>query len=110
MTSAPEPEPVPDRLLDAAQVAERLTVPESWVREQTRAGTIPHVTLGRYRRYEWEAVVGWLEAQRAGQWRKHRPSVSGRTGEEKRQVTPPRPARGVVSTSPSHSKKEEKDA
>jgi excisionase family DNA binding protein len=64
-----------DRLLDAAEVAERLSVPESWVRAETRAGRLPHVKLGRYRRYDWPAVVGWLEEQRAGQWRKHRPSL-----------------------------------
>jgi excisionase family DNA binding protein len=67
---------VTDRLLTAAEVADRLGVPESWVREQTRANKIPHVTLGRYRRYEWEAVAAWLEGQRAGQWRKHKPQVS----------------------------------
>jgi excisionase family DNA binding protein len=66
---------LPDRLLTAAEVAERLSVPESWVREQTRAGTVPHVVLGRYRRYDWSAVVAWLEGQLAGQWRKHRPQV-----------------------------------
>jgi len=69
---------VTDRLLTADELAERLTVPVSWVREQTRAGAIPHVNLGRYRRYDWPAVVAWLEGQRAGQWRKHRPSVEPR--------------------------------
>jgi excisionase family DNA binding protein len=66
---------VTDRLLNASEVAERLNVPESWVREQTRAGQLPHVELGRYRRYSWPAVADWLEGQRAGQWRKHRPSI-----------------------------------
>jgi excisionase family DNA binding protein len=64
-----------DRLLDAAEVAERLSVPVSWVRAETRAGRMPHLELGRYRRYEWPAVVAWLEGQRAGQWRKHSPSL-----------------------------------
>jgi hypothetical protein len=31
-----------ERLLTAAEVAERLSVPESWVRAETRAGRIPH--------------------------------------------------------------------
>jgi len=69
---------VSDRLLDAAAVAEFLNVPESWVREQTRRPAdeaIPHLRLGRYVRFEREAVVAWLERQRAGQWRKHRPKV-----------------------------------
>lgn len=65
-----------DRLLTAAELAERLSVPESWVRAETRAERLPHVKLGRYRRYDWPAIVVWLEEQRAGQWRKHRPSVS----------------------------------
>ena len=66
------------RLLDAGEVAELLNVPTSWVREQTRAGRLPHLTLGRYKRYEREAVVAWLETQRAGQWRKHSPKVTDR--------------------------------
>jgi excisionase family DNA binding protein len=68
---------VNDRLLTAGELAERLSVPESWVRQETRAGRMPHLELGRYRRYEWSAVVEWLEGQRAGQWRKHTPKVAG---------------------------------
>lgn len=48
-------------LLTAAQVAELLGVPTSWVYEQSRAGRIPTVTLGRYRRYRREAIEEWLE-------------------------------------------------
>lgn len=39
-----------ERLLDAQEVAERLHVPVSWVRESTRSGAMPCVELGRYRR------------------------------------------------------------
>jgi excisionase family DNA binding protein len=63
------------RLLNAAEVADRLSVPESWVRQESRAGRMPHVELGRYRRYDWEAVVSWLEGRRAGQWRKYQPRM-----------------------------------
>jgi excisionase family DNA binding protein len=66
---------VTERLLSASEVAERLNVPESWVRAETRANRLPHVQLGRYRRYDWHAVVDWLEDQRAGQLRKHKPQV-----------------------------------
>ena len=52
------------RLLDAHEVAERLAVPVSWVRESTRSGAMPSIELGRYRRYEWEAVEAWLESCR----------------------------------------------
>ena len=65
-----------DRLLEAAEVAELLAVPVSWVRQATRDGHVPHVCLGRYRRYDEASVLAWLEGQRAGQWRKHSPKVS----------------------------------
>ena len=48
-------------LLDAREVAERLNVPVSWVRESTRSGAMPCVELCRYRRYEWATVAAWLE-------------------------------------------------
>ena len=66
-----------ERLLTAAEIAELLSVPESWVRQETRADRLPHLTLGRYRRYDREAVLAWLETQRADQWRKHPPKAPG---------------------------------
>lgn len=65
-----------DRLLDAAEVAELLSVPTSWVREHTRNGHLPHVELGRYKRYRIEKVLAYIEEQEAGgaAWRKHRPN------------------------------------
>jgi excisionase family DNA binding protein len=50
-----------DRLLDATEVAELLHVPVTWVRESTRSGAMPSIELGRYRRYQREAVLKWLE-------------------------------------------------
>ncbi len=65
-----------ERLLTAGEVAELLSVPESWVRQESRReDRIPHVRLGRYVRFEREAVLAWLEGQRAGQWRKHKPLI-----------------------------------
>ncbi len=64
-----------DRLLEASEVAELLHVPVSWVRQETRAGRIPCVELGRYRRYRRDAVLAWLE-EREGTSRKHRPRVA----------------------------------
>lgn len=55
-----------DSLLTAAQVAQLLGVPVSWVYEQSRRGQIPTVTLGRYRRYRLEAIEAWVEAIEAG--------------------------------------------
>ena len=68
-----------ERLLTAVEVAEFLSVPESWVREQTRAGNLPHLELGRYRRYRREELLVWLEACSHGggpTFRKHRPQVT----------------------------------
>ena len=55
-----------DRLLTAEEVADLLAVPEGWVRERTRAGQLPHVRIGRYRRYDRADVLAWVEAQKAG--------------------------------------------
>jgi excisionase family DNA binding protein len=58
-----------DRLLHAHELAELLAVPTDWVRRQTRAGRIPCVELGRYRRYRLEGeggVLEWLRKQEAG--------------------------------------------
>jgi len=53
-----------DRLLTAAEVSALLGVPTGWVRERTREGQLPHVRLGRYRRYDRADVLAWLEAQK----------------------------------------------
>jgi excisionase family DNA binding protein len=66
---------VTDRLLTAAEVAELLSVSKSWVEERAREGDIPHVRLGRYRRYQREEVLAWLSEQRAGRWRWHEPKA-----------------------------------
>ena len=48
------------RLLTVDEVAERLGVTKDWVWAQARAGRIPHVQLGRYRRFREEALEQWL--------------------------------------------------
>jgi excisionase family DNA binding protein len=55
-----------ERLLTAKEVADRLAVPESWVREATREGRLPHLRLGRYRRYQPAVIEAWLKAQQTG--------------------------------------------
>ncbi len=64
-----------DRLLTADEVAAMLSVPTRWVREHTRSGFLPHVSLGRYVRYRRTSLLAWVEAQEAGgaAWQKHRP-------------------------------------
>ena len=52
-----------DRLLTATEVADFLAVKESWVREATRDGRLPHLRLGRYRRYRLADIEHWLAEQ-----------------------------------------------
>ena len=54
-------------LLTAEELAERLRVPASWVREQTRSRALegdplPHLRLGRYVRFRWgsQELEAWL--------------------------------------------------
>lgn len=58
-------------LVDSVELAARLRVPESWVRNRTRARTprserIPCLRLGRYVRFNWESLElqKWLEKRR----------------------------------------------
>ena len=69
-------------LLTVDDVAERLGVTKDWVWAQARAGRIPHVQLGRYRRFREEALEQWLnelEQQSVEQRRGGGPGF-GRTG------------------------------
>jgi excisionase family DNA binding protein len=52
--------PLVDRLLTAEEIAQRLGVRTQWVWAQARAGRIPHVRLGRYRRFRESAVEAWV--------------------------------------------------
>jgi excisionase family DNA binding protein len=57
---------VMDRLLTADELAERLGMKTDWVWAQARAGRIPHVRLGRYRRFRESAVEAWLHDLETG--------------------------------------------
>lgn len=70
---------IEDRLLTADEVGDLLSVPVSWVREHTRNGTIPHVPLGRYVRYERDDVLAWVKSLKTGggpRFRRHEPTVA----------------------------------
>jgi excisionase family DNA binding protein len=54
------------RLLTAEEVASRLGVQPSWVNKAARANRIPHICVGRYRRFRWPDIEAWLESQRRG--------------------------------------------
>jgi hypothetical protein len=57
-------------LLTPAELAARLAVPQTWVREKTRERArqrdrdpLPVVRLGKYVRFSWPAVEAWLGRQ-----------------------------------------------
>jgi hypothetical protein len=59
-------------LVDSAELARRLHVPESWVRNRTRSRTpkeerIPCVRLGRYVRFCWDSPLlqAWIRRRMA---------------------------------------------
>ena len=54
-------------IIDAAELAKRLKVPASWVRDYVRTRAvdpIPHIRFGRYVRFEWQhgSALSWSEA------------------------------------------------
>ena len=76
------------RLLTVDDVAERLGVTKDWVWAQARAGRIPHVQLGRYRRFREEALEEWLDEL-------ERRSVDGHAGRGQVSAAPARRWRGL---------------
>ena len=59
-------------MIDSAELAARWQVPESWIRNRTRARTpkeerIPCVRFGRYVRFEWDSpqLAEWLAKKRS---------------------------------------------
>jgi excisionase family DNA binding protein len=63
-----------NKLLTAAEVAELLSVPTSWVYAEARAGRLPHLRVGRYRRFREAAIVEWIKASESS-------SVSAKKGD-----------------------------
>jgi hypothetical protein len=64
-------------IIDSAELAKRLQLPESWVRDRVRVRSddpLPHIKFGRYVRFEWGSpeLVEW--------WARHRVSKQGRNG------------------------------
>ncbi len=52
--------------LDSKQLADRLNLPESWIRDQVRSRAedpMPHAQYGKYIRYLWGSpeLAAWLE-------------------------------------------------
>jgi hypothetical protein len=62
----------PGTLLTPAELAARLSVPASWIREKCRERArvrdkdpLPVVRLGKYVRFNWEEIAKWLARQGA---------------------------------------------
>jgi len=53
-------------LLTAEQAAELLGVPKTWVLAEARADRIPHVRLGRYVRFDADALRAWWQTLARG--------------------------------------------
>jgi hypothetical protein len=56
-------------IIDSTELAKRLGVPESWVRDQVRSRAqdpIPHLRFGKYIRFEYggEPLLQWLARRR----------------------------------------------
>lgn len=64
-------------IIDSKELARRLSLPESWIRDRVRARSddpLPHVRVGRYVRFEWGSrdLLEW--------WARHRVSKQGKNG------------------------------
>jgi excisionase family DNA binding protein len=55
------------RLLTAQEVADYLAVKPSWVLQEARAGRLPVVRVGRYRRFRLAAIEAWAAARERDQ-------------------------------------------
>ena len=51
-----------DPLLDAAQLASALGLPQTWVEQAAREGRIPAIRAGRWRRFDRRAVEAALSS------------------------------------------------
>lgn len=85
------------KFVDVSVVAETLGVKETWVREHTRSGAIPHRKFGRYTRYDMEEVLAWAESCRRGGRRVRLRAYAGRVNGPGGAENAPRPDTEEVS-------------
>jgi excisionase family DNA binding protein len=74
-------------LLTAQEVAELLGVSPAWVYAESRAGRLPTVTLGRYRRYRKDTIEDWIDALERASVKPATPQSGRATLERPRPVT-----------------------
>ncbi len=54
-----------DKLLTAEEVADHMKVTVAWVHAMARAGEMPSLKLGRYRRFSAKAIEDWLQSRQS---------------------------------------------
>jgi hypothetical protein len=53
-------------LLNAKQAGTLLNLPASWLLSEARAGRVPNVQLGKYRRFKRDDLLAWIDGRAAG--------------------------------------------
>lgn len=73
-----------NRLITAQEVSELLGVKTSWVYAEARSGRLPHIRIGRYRRFRLEAVMAWLDSVESGPPARREINLDAQTGGDER--------------------------
>ena len=50
-------------LVGVSEMAKKLNVPASWLYARTRTNEVPHFKVGKYVRFDPEAVMEWIREQ-----------------------------------------------
>ena len=50
-------------LIEINEMAEKLSVPTSWIYQRTRTNEIPHYKIGKYVRFDEALVWEWIKEQ-----------------------------------------------
>ena len=50
-------------LIGVEEMAKKLNVPVSWLYARTRKNEVPHFKIGKYVRFDPEAVMDWIREQ-----------------------------------------------
>lgn len=53
-------------LIDVEEVAEMIGMSVPWIRKETRRGNIPHLPLGRRKKYRRAAIEQWIAENEIG--------------------------------------------
>jgi len=64
--AAPSPIAGDEPLVDAEQLAQQLTIPQTWIEQAAREGRIPSIQAGRWRRFRRSDVERALASGKGG--------------------------------------------